>query len=174
MGSILEKLLESCYVPLDKVKSLADKIIALSEKHGLDVSKFGGKACHSGRPGHLLQIFIKRHLVDELTYAAKPYGPIDNERMPISTWLDSNQSVAYGQARIVCHPKHFLRATSVRQFVASADPTFHNSRQAFQEELTQLLHVILGDPTLRQRAATGIYGGSLPSWWKAEDQRQHQ
>eukprot|EP00959_Pyramimonas_sp_CCMP1952_P055582 1161453-Pyramimonas_sp.AAC.1 len=31
-----------------------------------------------------------------------------------------------------------------------------------QEELTKLLDVILGDPALRLRAATGIWGGKLP------------
>lgn len=30
----------------------------------------------------------------------------------------------------------------------------------------------LAEPSLRERAAAGIYGGTLPSWWTAEDQRQ--
>lgn len=169
---MLENLLESCYVPRPKVKKLADDIIALSEKHGLDVSQFGGKACKSGKAGHLLQIFIKRHLVDRLVYAAKPYGPIDEDRMPVSQWMNSNKSFSVGQARIVGHPKYFMQANSVRMFVASADPTFHRNRKAFQEELVRLLGMILGEPSLRERAATGIYGGTLPSWWKSEDQRK--
>ena len=49
-------------------------IVALSEKHGLDVSQFGGKRCASGRAGHMLQIFVKRNLVDRYLYAALPYG----------------------------------------------------------------------------------------------------
>ncbi|CAE7590502.1 unnamed protein product [Symbiodinium pilosum] len=170
---VLENLLESCYVPKAKVRKLADEIIAMSEKHGLDVSQFGGKACHSGKPGHLMQLFIKRHLVDKLVYAAKPYGPVDDERMPISKWLDSNSSTQVGQARVLAHPKYFMQANCVRMFVASADPTFHRNRQAFQNELIQKLGLILGEPSLRERAATGIYGGTLPSWWTAEDQRKH-
>lgn len=169
---VLENLLVSCYVPQGKVKKLADDIIALSEKHGLDVSQFGGRPCTSGQAGHLLQIFIKRDLVDKLCYAAKPYGPVDDERMPLSAWMNSPESKQVGQARIVAHPKYFLRANCVRQFVSSADPTFHRNRAAFQEELTQLLGVILGAPDLRERAATGIYGGVLPAWWTAEDQRK--
>lgn len=172
--SVLENLLESCYVPKPKVKELADKIIALSEKHGLDVSQFGGKACQSGKAGHLMQIFVKRNLVDKLVYAAKPYGPIDDDRMPISKWVNSGKSAQQGQARVVAHPKYFMRADKVRMFVASADPTFHKNRQAFQRELVGLLSMILGEPDLRQKAATGIYGGSLPSWWQAEDQRNHE
>lgn len=170
--SVLENLLESCYVPKPKVKKLADDIIALSEKHGLDVSQFGGKACKSGKAGHLLQIFIKRRLVDQLVYAAKPYGPVDEERMPISEWMNSDKSVSVGQARIIAHPKYFMQANSVRTYVASADPTFHTNRQAFQQELIQLLGMILGEPSLREKAATGIYGGTLPSWWTSEDQRR--
>jgi len=172
--SVLENLLESCYVPKAKVKQLAAKIIELSEKHGLDVSQFGGKPCQSGKAGHLMQIFVKRSLVDKLVYAAKPYGPIDEERMPISNWMNSDKSVQVGQARVVAHPKYFMRADCVRMYVASADPTFHSNRKEFQKELVGLLSMILGEPDLRQKAANGIYGGTLPSWWSAEDQRNHE
>lgn len=171
---VLENLLESCYVPKKKVKQLANEIIAMSEKHGLDVSQFGGKPCQSGKAGHLMQLFIKRDLVDKLVYAAKPYGPLDDERMPISKWMDSNSSFQVGQARVVAHPKYFMQANCVRMFVASADPTFHKNRQAFQSELIQKLGLILGEPSLREKAATGIYGGTLPSWWTSEDQRKHR
>mmetsp|Transcript_21144 Transcript_21144/g.46618 ORF Transcript_21144/g.46618 Transcript_21144/m.46618 type:complete len:532 (+) Transcript_21144:42-1637(+) len=170
--SVLDSVLRSCYVPDDKVKNLGDKIIALSEKHGLDVSEFGGKACKSTKAGHLLQIFVKRKLVDRLTYAAKPYGPPDQDRMPISSWMNGNNNFATGQARIVAHPKFFMQANCVRLFVASADADFQRNRTEFQKELTQLLGVILGQPELRMKAATGIYGGTLPSWWTAEDQRE--
>lgn len=172
--SVLENLLESCYVPTSKVKELAKNIIALSEKHGLDVSQFGGKPCESGKAGHLLQIFVKRRLVDQLVYAAKPYGPIDEARMPISTWMNSNESFQVGQARVVAHPKDFMRADRVRMFVASADPTFHRNRKDFQKELVGDLSLILGKAELRQKAANGIYGGSLPSWWSSDDQRNHE
>jgi hypothetical protein len=171
---VLENLLESCYVPKSKVRDLADKIIALAERHGLDMSQFGGNACESGKAGHLMQIFIKRHLVDRLTYPAKPYGPIEEEHMPMSKWMNSNGSFQVGQARVVAHPKYFMRADCVRMYVASADPTFHANRQAFQKELVGLLSLILGKPDLRQKAAMGIYGGTLPSWWSAEDQRKHE
>jgi len=171
--NVLETLLEACYVPRSNVRKLANDIIRCSEKHGLDVSQFGGKPCASGKPGHLLQIFVKRHLVDQLVYAAKPYGPIDEERMPISQWMNGNGPFSVGQARIVAHPKYFMQANCIRSFVASADPTFHKSRESFQEELVKLLNPVLGHPSLREKAATGIYGGTLPSWWSAEDQRKH-
>merc|ERR1712187_923288 len=143
--SVLENLLESCYVPKPKVREIACKIIGLSEKHGLDVSQFGGKGCESGKAGHLLQIFIKRRLVDDLVYASKPYGVIDEDRMPISDWVNSDKNFSVGQARIVAHPKHFMKADHVRMFVASADPKFHGHRTKFQEELIQLLSLILGE-----------------------------
>mmetsp|Transcript_147484 Transcript_147484/g.268875 ORF Transcript_147484/g.268875 Transcript_147484/m.268875 type:complete len:559 (+) Transcript_147484:49-1725(+) len=170
---VLEGVLQSCYVPKNKVKKLADDIIELSEKHGLDVSQFGGKPCKSGKAGHLLQIFMKRNLVDKLCYPAKPYGVPDNDRLPFSKLVDSNESMQVGQARIVAHPKYFLKASQVRCHVASADPDFHRNRAEFQKQLTALLNVILGDPSLRTKAATGIYGGTLPSWYNAEDQTKH-
>lgn len=168
---VLENVLESCYVPKAKVKKLADEIIALSETHGLDVSQFGGKPCKSGMAGHLLQIFMKRNLVDTLCYPAKPYGVIDNDRLPLSDFINKNKSVQVGQARIIAHPKYFMQANQIRCYVASADQTFHKNRAAFQEKLTGLLNVILGEPSLRLKAATGIYGGKLPAWWSDQDQR---
>ncbi|CAK0792546.1 unnamed protein product [Prorocentrum cordatum] len=172
--SVLEGLLISCYVPKSKVKKLASSIIALSEQHGLDVSQFGGKPCESRNAGHLLQIFIKRKLVDQLAYASQPYGLLDPDRHPLSDWVNGDVNANYGQVRVLAHPKLFMSAKSVRMFVVSADPVFHRSRQKFQEELTKLLDVILGDPALRLRAATGIWGGKLPPWWTSEDQRAHR
>lgn len=172
---VLENLLVSCYVPEKDVMKLADVIISLSEKHGLDVSQFGGKPCASGQAGHLLQIFMKRDIIDKLCYAAAPYGPVDEDRMPLSRWMDSDCSKQVGQARIVAHPEYFMQAKYVRMFVASADPTFHAKRGKFQEELVKYLDSILNKPKMRLKAAAGIYGGpnKLPEWWTAEDQRGH-
>merc|ERR1712216_230242 len=117
-------------------------------------------------------IFMKRSLVDTLCYPAMPYGPVDNTRLPFGSWINGNNSVQVGQARIIAHPKYFMQANLIRCHVASADKTFHRNREAFQEKLTGLLNVILGEPSLRQKAATGIYGGKLPAWWSDEDQRQ--
>jgi hypothetical protein len=168
---VLENVLHSCHVPPEKVKKLADSIIKLAEKHGLDVSQFGGKPCRSKQAGHLLQIFIRRHLVDQLAYPAEPYGPPDDSRLPLSEWVNSDKPFLRGQVRIVAHPKLFMQASCVRLHVASADPTFHKNRKSFQEDLCYLIKE-LGEPSLREQAATCIYGGTLPSWWTAEDQRE--
>eukprot|EP00051_Salpingoeca_urceolata_P013543 m.170132 g.170132 ORF g.170132 m.170132 type:complete len:569 (-) comp17822_c1_seq4:146-1852(-) len=169
---VLEDLLESCHVPKAKVSSLATQIVKLSEKHGLDVSQFKGKRCASGRPGHLLQIFLKRELVDRFAYASLPYGVVEKKRQPLSATLGSAGPI-HGQARVVTHPSIFLQARHCRMFVYSADPTFHGNREKFQKELTQLLKPILGAPETRVKAATGIHGGALPSWFKADDQSNH-
>jgi len=112
--------------------------------------------------------------VDKLTYAAQPYGVLDKERHPLAAWLNGDSNTNYGQARIVAHPKYFMQASCVRMHVASADPTFHRSRGKFQEELTQRLGAVLGDPEVRLQAATGIYGGTLPAWWTVDDQRRRK
>jgi len=165
---VLENLLQSCGIPSERVVSLADAVVALAERHGLDTSKFGGKACESGKPGHALQIFIRRSLVDRLSYAAKPYGYVDEDRMPLSAWLNGDNPNTHGQARVIAHPEHFMQAGHVRMYVASADPTFHRKRGDFQRELCTLFKE-LQDPGRRERAATGIYGGALPPWWAASE-----
>lgn len=169
---VLEDLLQSCQVPKAKIKTLAQDIIDLSESHGLDVSQFGGQPCKSGKAGHLLQIFLRRDLLDQYVYASHPWGNVDDDRQPISSWLNGDNNTSWGQARIVAHPTTFMQATSVRMFVASADPTFDQARAVFQEKLTALLKEVLGDAVNRERAATSIYGGALPDWWTSEDQRR--
>eukprot|EP00405_Crypthecodinium_cohnii_P035933 CAMPEP_0206543810 /NCGR_PEP_ID=MMETSP0325_2-20121206/11116_1 /ASSEMBLY_ACC=CAM_ASM_000347 /TAXON_ID=2866 /ORGANISM="Crypthecodinium cohnii, Strain Seligo" /LENGTH=837 /DNA_ID=CAMNT_0054042383 /DNA_START=232 /DNA_END=2745 /DNA_ORIENTATION=+ len=169
--SVLENLLESCYVPKNTIKKLAADIVALSEKHGLDGSQYGGAPCKSGKAGHMLQIFIRRDLVDHLAYAAKPYGALDSKRHPLSDWLNGDSNMNFGQARIVANPMFFMQSNFVRMYTVSADPSFHHNRRLFQEELTSLLSVILGETSLRDKAARGIFGGELPKWWQPHDPR---
>lgn len=167
-AGVLEKSLASCFVPESKIKALAAAIIALSQRHGLDVSHYGGAPCASGKPGHLLQIFVKRKLLDQVAYAALPYGAVDNTRQPLSSWLNSNEPTNFGQVRIVTHPKLFMQRDCVQMHVASADPTFHEHRAKFQEELTKLIEDTFADPALHEKARNGIYGGEVPEWWEAK------
>lgn len=165
--TVLRKLLTCCYIPDEQVDALTDNIIEVAAKHGLSVSRFGGQTCHTS--GHLLQIFIRRSLVDQLAYAAHPYGYPDEDRQPISTWMDGQGPFSKGQARIVAHPRLFMQAKYVHMYVASADPRFR--REAFQKELVDMIGV-LKEEVLRRHAAAGIWGGPLPAWWESRDQRQ--
>jgi hypothetical protein len=163
---VLEKALASCFVPKARIQGLARSIIAVCERYGLDVSLYcGGKPCETTRSGHLLQIFVKRSRVDEIAYAAKPYGEVDEDRQPLSSWLDADSNTNFGQARILAHPKHFLNRDTVRVNMASADPVFHVQRPRFQEELIKLMSAAFAEPELRKSAAMKIAGGHVPDWW---------
>merc|ERR1712216_532102 len=137
---------------------------------------FGGKPSKSGLSGHLLQIFMKRHLVDKYAYAAHPMGVPDKSRHPIGEHLQTSGGGPgkhlRGQVRVVVHPTAFLQATKVRMFVYSADEEFHKNRTTFQELTTALLAPVLGSKEARLKAAAGIFGGTLPSWFKPDDQRE--
>eukprot|EP01065_Artemidia_motanka_P017684 TRINITY_DN2112_c0_g1_i1.p1 TRINITY_DN2112_c0_g1~~TRINITY_DN2112_c0_g1_i1.p1 ORF type:complete len:664 (+),score=206.11 TRINITY_DN2112_c0_g1_i1:60-1994(+) len=170
LSGLLEKLLGSCGVPKASIKDIAKKTVSLAQEHGLDACAHGGKPCKSGRAGHFLQMFIRRELIDEYVYPSFPYGVPDKARMkPLSKYLEENSKIK-GQIRITANPDVFLRATCVRMFVYSADPTFHARRPEFQEKLVSVLEPILGDSEVRTKAARGIFGGKLPKWWKADDQ----
>jgi hypothetical protein len=135
------------------------------------VGPFGGKRSSSGHEGHLLQIFLKRNLVDKYCYASLPYGVPDDGRHPLQKYLSGN-GVMEGQVRIVVHPSAFLQSSKVRMYTYSADERFHTSRSQFQDQLTALLKTVLGTEALRTKAAKGIFGGTLPAWFEAQDQRQ--
>lgn len=175
--SIVEGLITACGVADAEAKKVTVEIMKLSSKYGLDVSAFGGKGAKSGRSGHMLQLFMKRHLVDKYMYAAHPMGVIDHKRHPIADHLLTNGESCgaghiVGQVRIVMHPTAFLRANKVRMFVYSADEEFHQNRCEFQEMVTTLLGPVLGTEEKRTKAATGIFGGDLPAWFNPKDQRE--
>ena len=169
--SIIHDMLTTCGVGAAQSAVLTTQLVALAERYGLHVGAFGGRPSASGCPGHLLQIFIRRHLVDKYAYASLPMGVPDKARHPLGTYLQAAGPLA-GQARIVVHPSAFLRAAKVRANVFSADEAFHARRPAFQQELTALLAPILGAGAARERAARGVFGGRLPAWFEAEDQRR--
>ena len=74
---------------------------------------------------------MKRELVDRYVYPAFPFGVPDTSRNPLPKYLAGNGPIK-GQVRIVAHPAIFMKATYVRMYVYSADPTYHSMREAFQ------------------------------------------
>lgn len=172
LTGLLESLLKSCGVPAAKIGPLSKNIVKIAGKHGLDAKAYGGAACKSGRAGHYLQIFVRRDLVDTYVYPSFAFGVPDKKRQkPLSKHLEGSH-IMDGQIRITFNPDVFLRASCVRMFVFSADPSFHAKRQAFQKELTDALKPVLASTELRTKAARGIFGGTLPDWWSAEDQSE--
>eukprot|EP00933_Yihiella_yeosuensis_P037159 TRINITY_DN31045_c0_g1_i1.p1 TRINITY_DN31045_c0_g1~~TRINITY_DN31045_c0_g1_i1.p1 ORF type:complete len:562 (+),score=152.53 TRINITY_DN31045_c0_g1_i1:34-1719(+) len=173
LKGVLETLLKSCGVPAGKIAGIAKAIIELAVKSGLDTAGIpGGKKCKSGRAGHMLQIFLRRELVDEYVYPAFPYGVPDKKRMkPYGKCLEEDGPMS-GQVRITLNPDVFLRATTARMFTFAADATYHGKRAKFQEELKDLLEPVLGTKEVRTKAAKGIFGGDAPPWWSAEDQSE--
>jgi hypothetical protein len=169
-AKLVEDLLCSCGVHRSKAKACAPKVIELAERSGLKTAA-GGRGDPGSRPGHLLQIFIKRHLVNKYVYASVPMGVPDKARMPLDRHLGGRGPIQ-GQVRMVVHPSAFLRSFKVHMYTFSANEKFHKGRAEFQEQLTAMLGVILGDGEKRETAARGIFGGSLPSWWTTEDQRE--
>lgn len=167
--SVLDGVLSTCRLSKKDIKRLVSSLLQLAESHGLDASMYGGKARADGKAGHMLQIFIRRDLVDKLSYAAMPWGHVDADRHPISHWVDNDSNMSLGQARIVAHPRFFSQADCVRIHPASADPVFHRERCKFQKELTQLLGSAFGTLARRRDAAIGIFGGTLPTWWEGPE-----
>jgi len=159
--ALIQSLVASCGVEASLAGTLATKIQATFVKFNV-----GAK----GRAGHMLQIFMKRHLVDKYVYAALPYGVPDSSRAPLGKHLNGPGPIV-GQVRMVVHPSAFLRATRTRVYCYSADPEYHKRRAELQDTLTDILAPALGSDEARIRAARGIFGAELPAWYSSEDQR---
>uniref|UniRef100_A0A7S2L2E3 Uncharacterized protein n=1 Tax=Zooxanthella nutricula TaxID=1333877 RepID=A0A7S2L2E3_9DINO len=138
-SGILRDVLVRSGFPEAVASALLPAIVALAGETGLDAAPFGGQPCLSGNAGHLLQIFVRRDLVDELAYASLPYGVLDEERMPLSSWLNGDNNFNFGQARLLASPDVFMDQSRVRMHVFSADPTFNLKRRSFQRRLQRML-----------------------------------
>lgn len=156
---LLTGLLQECHVAQADIDTLVYSILELATRYSLDASKFGGKPAEEATAGHLLQVFIKRDLVDRLAYAANPYGSVDASRMPMKSWLSGSHSFSRGQARLLANPGHFLHEKDVKVFVHSADPSYHAHRPEFQTQLRGLLEAVL-EPSQRAMIAREICPGA--------------
>lgn len=134
-----EELRRGLGVAAERASGLVEQLLELAGRHGLDASILGGRASPSGHAGHILQICVRRDLVDELCYPALPYGEIDEERLPLSEWLNGGECLQWGQARILAHPEYLMDSQAVKLFSISADPSFQQNRGRFQEELVAIL-----------------------------------
>lgn len=168
--TVLENLFKACglqrFLQPQAVSKLANDVMHLAAKHGLP------QATGQGQTGHMLQIFVHRDQVNKWAYASHPYGHPDGKRRPISKHLAGPGPIS-GQVRLIVNPSAFMQASVARFYACSANETFHQNRTAFHAKLFHLLQPILGSAEVRQRAAKGIYGGELPSWWRdLEGERQ--
>jgi len=169
LKGVLARLLAECGVPPAKVPALEKRISKLAEEAGLDMTPFGGKPCKSGRRGHMLQIFMRRSIVDRFCYGSFAYGVPDKKRPNLAAYL-AKDAALQGQVRITANPHAFLKVECVRMFSFAADPTYFEARKDFQTKLVAALDPVLGDEDTRKRAVNGIFSGKPPAWWTPEDQ----
>eukprot|EP00929_Paragymnodinium_shiwhaense_P008693 TRINITY_DN112652_c0_g1_i1.p1 TRINITY_DN112652_c0_g1~~TRINITY_DN112652_c0_g1_i1.p1 ORF type:complete len:487 (+),score=124.29 TRINITY_DN112652_c0_g1_i1:101-1561(+) len=115
-----------------------------------------GLAAGAGKPGSILQIFIRADLVDKLAYASDGGGEPVQSKKPISQWFRACEDFTWGRTCVVADPKHFLKPDDVRIFVASADAAVHEGRAELQRELVRYFKDKFATPCMRQRADRAI------------------
>jgi len=168
--SLVQSTLTACGVPADIASKSISRIVALAEKYGLGrICQKSGEFYPLNPCGHMLQIFIKRHLVDKYAYAAMPFGVPDPSRTPLQAHMNRSNRVT-GQIRLVANPSAFLFNGKLRTFTFSANRAFHCARRQFQKELINELNYVLGDDTSdREMATECLFDGVLPAWYNADD-----
>eukprot|EP00439_Symbiodinium_sp_Y106_P080790 s383_g19.t1 len=117
---------------------LVTSILAMGRKYGLRVPSW--RLCQQPEnPGHLLQIFVHRSVVDAISYGSKARGQLDSGGIPLSRWL-LQRSPIDGHSRLLTHPDLFLDLDRglVHSFAFSAGP-YGRERVALLRELRDLL-----------------------------------
>ena len=94
--SSLEAVLSECGLDTDAVHRIADDVAAVAHRHGLpgEYQRGAGPrrnvsvaAASRSPPGQLLQIFVRRDLIDSLGYRAMPMGTPVGDIVPLSAHL---------------------------------------------------------------------------------------
>jgi len=116
------------------------------------------------KPGKLLQIFVRRDIINSVAYAAQPMGHPCRNRRNLQAHLAKNVKI-HGQVRVLCHPKFFLRPDLVKIFPFAADEGYHKARDELHGKLVSLILKALRSPGKRARCFAGIQRAPKTSWY---------
>ena len=165
---LLTSLLSTCRLDQDLVDDVADGIIQIAGRYGLQTGPYlqstrGGFYHHPGTPsssrspGHILQIFIHRDYVDDVCYAAQPYGvPVQKKEIFSKKLLEGP---ATGQARVFMHPDLFVGGTRGIIYHYAADQEYALiGREGLHADLSTVLSPIVSDPVALERARLSLKG----------------
>eukprot|EP00472_Partenskyella_glossopodia_P002067 CAMPEP_0197523496 /NCGR_PEP_ID=MMETSP1318-20131121/8406_1 /TAXON_ID=552666 /ORGANISM="Partenskyella glossopodia, Strain RCC365" /LENGTH=498 /DNA_ID=CAMNT_0043076203 /DNA_START=117 /DNA_END=1610 /DNA_ORIENTATION=- len=146
------------------LKGAKSKILEVTGKYGVNLNRQHGFGHGYGHPrnngyignrGNLLQIFIRRDIVDDYVYPSMPMGVWDRNRKKISDQVNANCPIE-GQVRICVHPLVFTLSELVKTYVYSCDKKFHDSRTKLQKELRALIRKELGSCKNRSKCVEGL------------------
>ena len=114
------------------------------------IGRMGGRGM-----GHMLQIFIRKDIVDDVAYSSRPLGvPTGHKR--ISELFDRGE--VSGQARLFMSPELFTDESKTRIFYYCSSQEYSSTRVCFIEKLRDLFKPITDDPVLRKKARYSIKG----------------
>lgn len=92
---------------------------------------FHSLKCREKGDGQMLQIFIKKSILEEISYISESLG------VPYSR--DSNCMLSTNQVRILASPKYFLNPNLVRVYRYAADESIYKQRPQFISFIKDLL-----------------------------------
>jgi hypothetical protein len=157
---LLLAVLSACQLDHDLVDDVADEIVRIGGKYGLQTHPYVSKQTHSAPKvlcGQLLQIFIHRDFVDDICYASLPYGVPVTHSVPLSEKLLLGP--ATGQARVFMHPDIFSDQSRGIIYHYAADREYAEiGRDQMHEEMRTALSPIVGDPVALERASRSLRG----------------
>jgi hypothetical protein len=182
----LENVLQECGLPRAQLDTVITNIIEVSNRYGLvgnyakptergtarADSMLDKSACNNA--GHMLQIFVRKDLVDHIAYRSHPKGipivspvPISaflrGEGTPPATRVGDASGPCNGQARVFMHPTIFTdpKSSIIYHYCAneafmSPDPATPGSRGAYVQELHAALAPLLGSADSLRRTHRGV------------------
>jgi len=116
---------------------LKEKVRKLAMKYEYPLEAFGPGQWKSTGRGSLLQIFVRKDIIDAVGYACFAYGKIDHDRSSIRKALECIPP-KHGQCRLSANPKVFMDPELAKVFHFSSDKKRHNGRMEFQNELRSI------------------------------------
>jgi len=114
IDGLFDQLLKHATIPhlKEKIHALCDKYNVRIQGHRTqNAQKFAGNP----NVGKLLQIFVRRDIINDVAYGALPMGHACKLRPDLAKVLDGNNKII-GQVRICCNPRYFLKPELIKIF----------------------------------------------------------
>lgn len=166
------------------MQTVVNDVVSVANRYGLGdnyASSHGGgfarQQLASRRPnrGHLLQIFIHKDIVNDVTYRSQPMGiPVpasETQGQSVSDFLrdtsrpcnppGNTSGPCCGQSRIFMHPTIFTDLSQTRIYHYAANEEYMSAeggRTALLHDLEKALSPILGNAEGLRKALNGVEG----------------
>ncbi len=161
--AILIRLLTSCGATKDQANTLLVQLLDVYKTHKIHEYYVPGRVPYilSAPPsvGNIVQIFVRKDLVDRLVYDSKPYGkPAHMEQGSLASTIDRTGQCDGGQARLLADPHYFMNPAQIKTFHYDSVHSLYLTRQQRLDQVRDIVAPLFANSDVRHAIYAKVEG----------------